>query len=201
MNRDGNDWTIPTDTIMVLQPDLQTSVFPINSSKKTPTFQRRHVRFAANLFQVATIPMDYREPLARAKPPKLTFSELRERVATLTHQVCEERRAVSKEQKMIISFQQEYEALKRTRSHISVVKRQAIRDLQCECDKLEMNILLMKSEIDQVKEQTFAGAERRKRRLSQRELNSDAPSNQARMPTIWSKRRLERHNSLELLCS
>jgi len=205
MNRDGNDWMAPLEQhdLMMLQPDLQSSGFPIHPAKKQTLFQRRRrVRFATQLTVEAHIPANYWERMERAKPPKLTFQELRERVETLTREVCEERRAVVKEQEILYHYKQEHEAMKHSREHISRLKRVAIQELQQECDKLEQNILEMKCNMEQMKHQSMVGQQRKRRlsqrSLSQRELYSNACT-KARVPTIWGRPRLQRMNSLEIM--
>lgn len=201
MIRDGNDWIPPLDQhdLLMIQPDLQSSGFPVAHPANKPMFQRprRRVRFATQLTVEAYIPENYWEPIKPAKPPKLTFRELRERVQMLTREVCDERFSVTKEREVLYNFKQEYESLKYSREHTSRLKRAAIHELQLECDKLEHNILQMKSDIQIVKEQSMVG-QQRKRRLSQRELYSDACT-KARVPTIWGRARLERLRSYELL--
>lgn len=207
MNRDGNDWMAPTCStspvdVMLLQPDFESTGFPVHSSKKPSSIfgRRRRVRFARQLTVEARIPADYRQPLARAPPPRLSIRELQERVESLTREVCTERQVIHKEQEILHYFQQEHEAMKHTREHVAQMKRNAIRDLHQECERLEQNILKMKSEMQEFKQQSAIGR-RRKRRQNQRELYSDA-SYRARVPGIWSSRpRMERMGSLELVCS
>lgn len=203
MNRDGNDWTSSADT-MLIQPDFQSSCFPVHSSKRPTLIRRRKVRFATNLTVEATIPTNYWEPMERAKPVKLTLAELRERVETFTREVVQERQAVAQQQEILHQFRKEHDALQQTREHIAIVKRQAIHDLQLECSKLEENIMKMKADLVACRQRP---GQQLKRRHSQRELYSDA-CYKARVPGIWStgssssrRSRMRRMNSLEILCS
>lgn len=72
----------PVDVTMIFEPDLQNSGLSVS---KTPfLFRHKRVRFASQLTVVAFIPADYRLPLVRAPPPRLTVRQIQEKIKALT---------------------------------------------------------------------------------------------------------------------
>lgn len=186
MKRDGNDWMPPTSaspvdvTMIMLEPDLQSSGFPIT---KNPSLfgrrRRRRVRFASQPAEVAIIPTDYTLPLAREPPPRLTIRQVQERVEALTRQVCQERDVIHKEKELLYHVQQEFISQRHSREHIAQLKRHAIADLHMECQRLEENVIKMKSEMQRLKQEKMI-ERRRKRRHSYQDRRPRG------VPGIWS---------------
>jgi hypothetical protein len=186
MKRDGNDWMPPTSAspvdvtnMMMLEPDLHSSGFPITKKPSLFGRRRRRVRFASQPAEVAIIPTDYTLPLARAPPPRLTIRQIQERIEALTQQVCQEREVIHKEKEILYHVQQEFISQRHYREHIAQLKRNAIADLHMECQRLEENIIKMKSDMQRLKQEKMIET-RRKRRHSYQDRRPRG------VPGIWS---------------
>lgn len=205
MNRDGNEWTPRAASPVSRSPSpVEPELTSCLRCRESPASNRR-VRWATQLTVEATIPQHYSERMERAKPIKLTLTELRERVETYTKQVVNERQATDQQREIL-----------RHKAKQHKTERKAIHHLAKECDKLEQSLLQMKAEMraasDKIESKMVHARtsspppERalKRRATSQRELYSDA-CYKARVPGIWStataaaRPRLNRMGSLELL--
>lgn len=168
MNGNGKDWSIPpTSTspvdVLLLQPDFEArnGAFPVHSSKtkqhSSIFSQSRRVHFARPLAVEALIPNDYSQPLqpvARVTPRRLTIRELQERVESLIFEARKDRKSIHNKQQILYYAQQKHETEMHTRDHATQMKRNAIRELHQECERLEQSILKIKSEIQEFKQQS-----------------------------------------------